>query len=484
MPTEIGLRKTEPIVDVRLAVKVNNQIFDNWKNVSVVKDMDQSTDTFSFSVGPLFQQGLDWVKQLNPGSLVEIMREDKCILRGFIDTQSIKSSGTDESLEISGRDVMGLLVDSSIGVDYTVKGKNLKTVATEIIKPFTVHAETVEGYAHLLRYGSKGEEVKKAQTKLKSLAYYDYKLDGIFASITKDAVIAYQKDNNLKVDGIIGPETGGSLGLAEGEKVEEGAVEAFAEEVAVRCENDPNDESKTGVHQYRKKVETDKFVKKPAGPSPGEKCEPYLRGLVEGKGVDMWVDHDAKGTLVIGHYDQEREKSLKDAEKENKPKLALFTFRSSKLTEYNNFKDTQVTHTIAGRFSTYKFYGKKFGGAKNTGKCSTRDDRSVEIFKPSYTKIDKVDDVDQFDLQVEAAVSKGMSARYQLNGTAVGYGQRIDGDPYFYDVNQIVDVIHEVANIKRRFYISKVTYSCDASSGPQTSITLRLLDPEYVEEKE
>ncbi|MCP4674767.1 MAG: hypothetical protein GY854_04480 [Deltaproteobacteria bacterium] len=363
---------------------------------------------------------------------------------------------------------MGLLVDSSIGVDYVVKGKNLKKVAEEIIRPFTVLAEQSGEYGHLLRKGSTGEEVTKAQTKLNALGYYLYKIDGIFQDITHKAVVNYQKDNNLKVDGIIGPETGGSLGLAEGRELEEGEIEAFQEDVSVVCVDDPNDNSKNKIRQYKWQVETKEYTKKPKGPSPEEKCESYLRKLAEGKSVDMWVD--PKGTLTFGHREQARGSA--DAN------IMFFTFRDPTMTEYNNFKDTQITHTIAGRFSTYKFYGKKFGGTKNKAKCATREDPTVKLYKPSYTKIEKVDDEAEFDMQVDAAVSKGMSARYQLSGTAVGYGQRIDNETYFYDVNTLVDVVHEIANIEDRFYIAKVTYSCDASSGPQTSLTLRLVDPE------
>ena len=52
-----------------------------------------------------------------------------------------------------------------------------------------------------LKIGTKGEEVKKLQQALGILA------DGIFGVKTEDAVKAFQKSNNLKVDGIVGPMT-------------------------------------------------------------------------------------------------------------------------------------------------------------------------------------------------------------------------------------------------------------------------------------
>lgn len=59
----------------------------------------------------------------------------------------------------------------------------------------------------LSKIGSQGEEVKQIQTKLKELGYFDDKIDGIYGSKTKNAVVQFQKDNNLTTDGIVGTKT-------------------------------------------------------------------------------------------------------------------------------------------------------------------------------------------------------------------------------------------------------------------------------------
>jgi len=62
-----------------------------------------------------------------------------------------------------------------------------------------------------LRKGSSGSEVLSVQTKLKALGYYTKSLDGNFGSGTLAAVLAFQKANGLKVDGIVGSGTYGKL---------------------------------------------------------------------------------------------------------------------------------------------------------------------------------------------------------------------------------------------------------------------------------
>ena len=63
----------------------------------------------------------------------------------------------------------------------------------------------------ILRTGSSGPEVKKAQEQLKAYGFYKGISDGIFGANTKAAVIAFQKVKGLTADGEIGPKTGGHL---------------------------------------------------------------------------------------------------------------------------------------------------------------------------------------------------------------------------------------------------------------------------------
>ena len=65
----------------------------------------------------------------------------------------------------------------------------------------------------LSKYGSRGDEVRQIQTKLKRWGYYDGNVDGIYGSQTLAAVKYFQRKNGLSVDGIAGPKTLEAMGI-------------------------------------------------------------------------------------------------------------------------------------------------------------------------------------------------------------------------------------------------------------------------------
>ena len=67
----------------------------------------------------------------------------------------------------------------------------------------------------VLKQGSKGGEVREVQRRLKTWGYYNGVVDGIFGKGTKDAVIAFQKKNGIKADGVVGKATYQALGMNE-----------------------------------------------------------------------------------------------------------------------------------------------------------------------------------------------------------------------------------------------------------------------------
>lgn len=63
----------------------------------------------------------------------------------------------------------------------------------------------------VLRYGSNGPIIEFLQNILQKLGFYNGKIDGIFGSNTKNAVIEFQKNMNLVQDGIVGARTWNAL---------------------------------------------------------------------------------------------------------------------------------------------------------------------------------------------------------------------------------------------------------------------------------
>ena len=68
----------------------------------------------------------------------------------------------------------------------------------------------------MISYGSSGAAVKELQTLLNSQGYA-LDVDGVFGAKTRSAVKSYQKKSGLRLDGIVGEETWGSLHNAQQE---------------------------------------------------------------------------------------------------------------------------------------------------------------------------------------------------------------------------------------------------------------------------
>ena len=95
--------------------------------------------------------------------------------------------------------------------------RNLKAIivifiVSTIFVSYNVFLRNNEIFA-LSKYGSREEEVKTIQTKLKRWGYYNGNVDGIYGSQTLAAVKKFQQKNGLTVDGIAGKKTLEAMGI-------------------------------------------------------------------------------------------------------------------------------------------------------------------------------------------------------------------------------------------------------------------------------
>ena len=96
-----------------------------------------------------------------------------------------------------------------------MKKHSLNTVFTITLSVLILFISLTSSTAQAVsKYGSSGDEVVKIQQKLSELGYYNGTIDGRFGTNTKKAVIAFQKDNNLSADGIVGDKTLTALGIS------------------------------------------------------------------------------------------------------------------------------------------------------------------------------------------------------------------------------------------------------------------------------
>ena len=95
--------------------------------------------------------------------------------------------------------------------------RNLKAIlvifiVSSIFVSYNVFFRNSDVFA-LSKYGSRGEEVRTIQTKLKRWGYYDGNVDGIYGSQTLAAVKKFQQKNGFTVDGIAGTKTLQAMGI-------------------------------------------------------------------------------------------------------------------------------------------------------------------------------------------------------------------------------------------------------------------------------
>lgn len=69
------------------------------------------------------------------------------------------------------------------------------------------------GSTRLLRFGDRGADVMEVQTALRSHGNDPGPLDGIWGNRTQAAVLAFQANAGIEVDGIVGPQTRAALGI-------------------------------------------------------------------------------------------------------------------------------------------------------------------------------------------------------------------------------------------------------------------------------
>jgi peptidoglycan hydrolase-like protein with peptidoglycan-binding domain len=100
---------------------------------------------------------------------------------------------------------MNMTVDGIPGDDTLAKLYELYDTAVSA----TLDTDTSE--FQRLSFGSKGLLVQYLQEKLQELEYYSGFVDGFYGVQTKQAVISYQEDNHLFVDGVVNSDTWVSL---------------------------------------------------------------------------------------------------------------------------------------------------------------------------------------------------------------------------------------------------------------------------------
>ena len=128
-----------------------------------------------------------------------------CYNIGNIDQLTAKGTHTKETIATN-------MLNFNKAKDKTGKLVVLNGLVRRRKAEHALFTQTVKEELPILRKGNKGYYVGYLQEKLNSFGYNCGSVDKIFGSKTLAAVKAFQKAQNLVVDGVVGPKTWAKLG--------------------------------------------------------------------------------------------------------------------------------------------------------------------------------------------------------------------------------------------------------------------------------
>ncbi|MBD2577236.1 peptidoglycan-binding protein [Oscillatoria sp. FACHB-1406] len=114
--------------------------------------------------------------------------------------------------------------DSLSAFSFPPEGANISSTLPQFPEPFRnetpapstdFQPERPLLTSRLFKAGSRGEDVRIIQRRLRELGYYYDSLDGVYGSNLTSAVTRFQSDRNLWPDGVVGERTLEALGLSE-----------------------------------------------------------------------------------------------------------------------------------------------------------------------------------------------------------------------------------------------------------------------------
>lgn len=92
--------------------------------------------------------------------------------------------------------------------------RNARRIALALMLVCAITLAVLPAKAAVLSTGSRGEKVTLIQQRLKDWGYYTGEVDGIFGRATYQAVVRFQRQNGLDVDGRVGEKTAAALGIS------------------------------------------------------------------------------------------------------------------------------------------------------------------------------------------------------------------------------------------------------------------------------
>lgn len=118
--------------------------------------------------------------------------------------------------EVSAKSCPVFVYEDILGIDHHGRLPHGQTVSIPKVPMPDVKPDALEvllSPVAVLRLGSKGDDVRALQTLLTKIGYHTGAIDGDFGPRTRASVVAFQIDNHLEADGMVGALTREALAL-------------------------------------------------------------------------------------------------------------------------------------------------------------------------------------------------------------------------------------------------------------------------------
>lgn len=120
--------------DVRLLV--DGVLYGGWLRIRIQRSMEQAAGQFELGVTERWE-GQDTPRPIAPGAECKVLVDGAPVITGHVDDVRISYDGGEHSVDVSGRDATGDLVDCS-APSTQFSGRTLAEVARDLCRPFGV----------------------------------------------------------------------------------------------------------------------------------------------------------------------------------------------------------------------------------------------------------------------------------------------------------------------------------------------------------
>ena len=144
-----------------LALRIGNQDYLGWQEVSVTRGIAQVAGTFELRLTDKWALDRSQIALL-PGLRAQVLIDNQVVITGWLDDVEANHGPTEHVLSVRGRDATGDLVDcAAIHASQEWVGRNLLQVATDLLKPFdiSVVADVDVGAPFKYNHAQPGETV-------------------------------------------------------------------------------------------------------------------------------------------------------------------------------------------------------------------------------------------------------------------------------------------------------------------------------------